>query len=141
LWSELLAAMIGGSRSQFEVRADFCVGIVLTTPPFPYPRSQVQEPVGLPVVFDGELSHEDRQNLHFCELGLEADQLVTTGIYGWAMVVTGTGDTIALAQQRANALADRVLIPNLRYRRDIGDRLIAGDYARLERLGLLDPAE
>jgi len=36
-------------------------------------------------------------------------------------------------------LADRVLIPNVRYRRDIGERLIARDYARVERLGLLDP--
>jgi phosphoribosylamine--glycine ligase len=120
------------------VRGGFSVGIVLTTPPFPYPRSQVQEPVGLPVIFDGELSDEDRHNLHFCELGLEAGQLVTTGIYGWTMVVTGTGDTIALAQRRANALADRVLVPNVRYRRDIGARLIADDYARIEALDLLD---
>jgi phosphoribosylamine---glycine ligase len=55
------------------------------------------------------------------------------------MVVTGVGETIPLALLRANALADRVLIPNVRYRRDIGARLIAGDYARVERLGLLDP--
>jgi phosphoribosylamine--glycine ligase len=137
-WGELLAAMTRGDRSEFDVRGGFSVGIVLTTPPFPYPRSQVQEPVGLPVIFDGELSDEDRHNLHFCELGLEAGQLVTTGIYGWTMVVTGTGDTIALAQRRANALADRVLVPNVRYRRDIGARLIADDYARIEALDLLD---
>jgi phosphoribosylamine--glycine ligase len=55
------------------------------------------------------------------------------------MVVTGIGETIAAAQQRANRLADRVLVPNVRYRRDIGDRLIAGDYARVEALRLLDP--
>jgi phosphoribosylamine--glycine ligase len=138
-WSALLATMTRGNSAKFDAQAGFCVGIVLTVPPFPYPRSQVQEPVGLPVIFDGELSDEHRRNLHFCELGLEAGQLVTTGIYGWAMVATGTGDTIALAQRRANALADRVLIPNVRYRRDIGDRLIAGDYARVEALGLLDP--
>jgi hypothetical protein len=30
-------------------------------------------------------------------------------------------------------------VPSLRYRRDIGDRLIGGDYARVEALGLLDP--
>jgi phosphoribosylamine--glycine ligase len=60
-------------------------------------------------------------------------------MYGWAMVVTGVGDSIASAQQHANGLADRVLIPNVRYRRDIGERLVAGDYARVERLGLLDP--
>jgi phosphoribosylamine--glycine ligase len=46
-----------------------------------------------------------------------------------------------MAQERANGLADRVLVPNVRYRRDIGSRLMRGDYARVERLGLLDPAE
>jgi phosphoribosylamine--glycine ligase len=95
--------------------------------------------VGLPVVFDGGLVPEDRQNLHFCELGLNEGQLVTSGIYGWAMVVTGTGETVKEAQRHANRLADRVLIPNVRYRRDIGERLIARDYARVEALGLLDP--
>ncbi len=59
--------------------------------------------------------------MHYCEVGIEHGQLVTTGIYGWTMVVTGVGDTIAAAQQRANRLADRVLVPNVRYRRDIGD--------------------
>jgi phosphoribosylamine--glycine ligase len=138
-WSELLAAMIGRTRAGFETHPGFCVGIVLTTPPFPYPRSQVPEPVGLPVIFDGAPTAQDLRNLHYCELGLEAGELVTTGIYGWAMVVTGVGDSIADAQWHAVGLADRVLIPNVRYRRDIGDRLIAGDYARVEALDLLDP--
>jgi phosphoribosylamine--glycine ligase len=137
-WGELLAAMVNRSARAFAARPGFCVGIVLTTPPFPYPRSQVDEPVGLPVLFDGELSAENRANLHYCELGLEHGQLVTSGIYGWAMVVTGVGASIAAAQQRANDLADRVLIPNVRYRRDIGIRLIEADYARLEVLKLFD---
>jgi phosphoribosylamine--glycine ligase len=138
-WGELLAAMTGKPLPAFETRPGFCVGIVLTTPPFPYPRSQVNEPVGLPVVFAGALSEADRRNLHYCELGLANGDLVTSGIYGWAMVVTGTGESIASAQACANRLADRVLIPNVRYRRDIGTRLIEGEYARVERLGLLDP--
>ena len=138
-WGELLAGMIRKSMSQFETRPGFSVGVVLTTPPFPYPPAQVQRPIGLPVLFDGELTAEDRQHLHYCELALEGGELVTSGGYGWAMVATGVGDSIATAQQRANRLADRVLIPNVRYRRDIGARLIAGDYARVEQLQLLDP--
>jgi phosphoribosylamine---glycine ligase len=139
-WSALLAGMVRRSMATFDTRPGFSVGIVLTTPPFPYPRSQVEEPIGLPVLFDGELTPDDHENLHYCELALEDGQLVTSGIYGWALVATGVGDSIAAAQQRANRLADRILIPNVRYRRDIGDRLIAGDYARVERLQLLDPS-
>jgi phosphoribosylamine--glycine ligase len=140
-WSEIFRAMTTRSRSSFASAPGFAVGVVLTTPPFPYPRSQVPEPIGLPVLFDGELTTEDRRHLHYGEVGLEEGDLVTSGIYGWTMVVTGVGASIAMAQERANGLADRVLVPNVRYRRDIGSRLMRGDYTRVERLGLLDPAE
>jgi len=140
-WGDLFHAMVTKSRPRFATVPGFAIGIVLTTPPFPYPRSQVPEPIGLPVLFDGELTAEDRRHLHYGEVGLEDGDLVTSGIYGWTMVVTGIGPDIGAAQERANRLADRVLVPNVRYRRDIGSGLMRGDYARVERLGLLDPAE
>ena len=53
-------------------------------------------------------------------------------------MVTGTGETIAAARDVANALADKVVVANARYRRDIGTRLIDGEFAKVEGLGLLD---
>ena len=53
------------------------------------------EPIGLPVLFDGESTDEDRRHLHYGEVGLEDGELVTSGIYGWTMVVTGVGASIA----------------------------------------------
>lgn len=138
-WGELFFSMITRSTASFAVNPGFAVGIVMTTPPFPYGRPAVDEPIGLPVLFDESLTAEDRRHIHYGEVGLQDGQLVTSGAYGWTMVVTGIGDTIKIAQQRANRLADQVFIPNARYRRDIGDRLIAGDFARVEKLGLLDP--
>jgi phosphoribosylamine--glycine ligase len=113
------------------------VALVLTTPPFPYTRHHVAAPVGIPVFFSEDLSDADRRNLHFGEVGLRDGELVTSGLYGWTMVATGTGPTIVAAKDRAYALAAKVLIPNMRYRLDIGDRLIGGDWARLGELGLL----
>ncbi|HEY3696980.1 hypothetical protein [Phenylobacterium sp.] len=138
-WGDLLRTMVEGGASSLPVRPGFCVGVVLTTPPFPYTRKQVMEPVGLPVLIEPQV---DPRHIHFGEVGLDASgQLVTSGIYGWTLVVTGEGMTIAAAQAEAYGHARRVLIPNARYRLDIGDRLIAGDYARVERLGLLDSAQ
>jgi phosphoribosylamine--glycine ligase len=93
----------------------------------------------MPVLFEG-VTEDDRRNIHYGEVGLQNGQLVTSGAYGWTMVVTGLGTSIVEAQERANGLAGRVHIPNVRYRRDIGARLIAGDFQRVEALGLLDPA-
>jgi phosphoribosylamine--glycine ligase len=139
-WAELLRMMARRSGPAFEAARGFSVGIVLTTPPFPYSRLDVDEPVGLPILLPDTLDAEDLRNLHYAEVGLEDGQLVTSGIYGWPMVVTGTGATIAAAQRAAYARARQILIPNVRYRLDIGDRLADRDYSRVEALALLDDA-
>ncbi len=137
-WSTLFKAMVTRSGPPFQTRPGFSVGVVRTTRPFPYIRTWVPDPIGLPILFEGDLSGRDRANLHFGEVGLEDGQLVTAGYHGWTMVATGVGATIAQARDQAYDLARRVVIPNIRYRNDIGAKLIAGDYARVERLGLLD---
>jgi phosphoribosylamine---glycine ligase len=138
-WADLFGGMIKRTLPEFAVRPGFSVGIVLTTPPFPYTREDVEEAVGLPVILTGESAADDAVNLHYGEVGLSDGQLVTSGKYGWTMVVTGVGDTIGAAQKSAYARAAKVFVPNLRYRRDIGDMLAARDFARVEALGLLSP--
>jgi len=134
-WGEIFRRMCSRSHNSFDYRPGFSVGIVLTTPPFPYARPAVAEPAGLPVLFEGELSPEDKANLHFGEVGLAGGELVTSGIFGWTMVATGIGPTLVAAQSKANCLADRVLAPDVRYRRDIGNELIARDYDRVKNWG------
>ena len=138
-WGDLFRMLIRREGEGLEIGPGFCVGVVITTPPFPYTRANVPEPIGFPVVFDPSLTQAEERHLHYGEVGLEAGVLVTSGIYGYPMVVTGTGETIAEARNAANALARKVRVPNARYRLDIGDRLIAGDYACVEVLGFLDP--
>jgi phosphoribosylamine--glycine ligase len=135
-WGTLFESMVSRSATSFATDSGFAIGVVLTTPPFPYERTQVAELVGLPVLFDGPLSPEDRRHLHYGEVGLENGSLVTSGVSGWTMVVTGQGPTVASAQSNAISLADRIYAPNIRYRRDIGDRLIDGDLQRLEQFGI-----
>ncbi len=137
-WGELFHAMATRSAETLAIKPGFSVGIVLTTPPFPYSRPAVDEPIGLPIIFDETLTDAERRHIHCCEVGLDDGKLVTSGAYGWTMVVTGIDKTIAGAQQSAIALADKIHIPNVRYRKDIGSRLIAGDFRRVETLGLLD---
>ena len=133
-WSSLFRRLITGIGAGLETRAGFALGVVMTTRPFPYVRTFVPEPVGLPILFDGDLSASDKSNLHFGEVGMDGDQLVTAGYHGWSMVVTGVGATLGEASDNAYRLARRVVIPNVRYRNDIGAKLVAGDLAALERL-------
>ncbi len=135
-WGELFAMMVRGSHERFRARPGLCVGVVLTTPPFPYSREQVDEPVGLPVLVEAE----EPEHHHYGEVGLdEGGRLVTSGLYGWTMVVTGIGKDVDEARRAAYERVARVFAPNLRYRHDIGVRLAGGELARVEALGLLDP--
>ena len=136
-WAALFKSMVTRDGSNLDVLPGFCVGIVLTTRPFPYTRMSVPEPIGLPILFDGELTGHDHANLHFGEIGLEGTQLVTAGHHGWTMVITGTGSTISEAQADAYRLAARVVIPDVRYRNDIGTKLVKRDLEYLEQLKML----
>ena len=76
--------------------------------------------------------------MHYGEVGLSGGVLVTSGASGYTLVVTGKGETIAAARGAANVLAGKVIIPNARFRRDIGQRLIQEEFAKLQAWGLLD---
>src|SRR3546814_17491691 len=86
--------MLRHRPAEFITHPGFSVGVLLTTPPFPYTRKQVAEPTGLPILFEGALDEEDHRNLHFGEIGLADGAPVTSGLYGWTMVVTGCGPTL-----------------------------------------------
>ena len=138
-WANLFRAMLTRSALRFDTEPGFAVGIVITTPPFPYSRDTVPVPVGLPILFEGDLSPAERRHVHYGEVALQNGMLVTSGASGYTLVVTGTGQTIEAARDAANALAAKVVVANARYRPDIGTRLIEGEFARVEALGLLDP--
>lgn len=136
-WAHLFRGMIDRSLPALPVRPGFCVGVVMTTRPFPYIRNWTGDPIGLPVMFRGELTDDERRHVHYGEVGLEDGELVTAGYHGWTLVLTGVGPDVAAAQAGAYALAERLVVPNLRYRLDIGDKLKRLDLARLEALGLM----
>jgi phosphoribosylamine--glycine ligase len=137
-WSALFRSMLDRQTTNFETAPGFSVGIVVTTPPFPYTREQVDEPKGLPIVFEGELSAEERSNLHFGEVALSEGAFVTSGMSGYTLVVTGTGASIVEARDAAYALTHRVSVANARYRSDVGQKLIDGDLFKLKSWGFLD---
>jgi phosphoribosylamine--glycine ligase len=111
----------------------FAVCVVLSTPPFPNSRKEIDYPVGLPVV----VADIEPKHLHWGEVSLVEGQMLTAGLYGWTAVVTGTGASIEVARAAAYARAARVQAPNLRYRLDIGERVMGGQLGQLSNLGWL----
>lgn len=136
-WGQIFRALIHRDGHRFPTREGYSVGVVITVPPFPYSHGYSALGKGRPICFTGELSDADRHALHYGEVDMCDGQLVTAGMIGYIMVVTGVADSIEAARETAYNRVRKVVIPNSRYRNDIGVRLIEQDMAELRRLGLV----
>ena len=136
-WAQIFSQMIRRESLELPTRDGFAICVVLTVPTFPYVHGYEMLSKGAPILFRSDLTGEDRQQLHFSEVRMEGDQLVTAGSIGYVMVVTGRGLTVEDARTDAYARVRKVVVPNLRYRTDIGERFLARDRDDMLRWGYL----
>ena len=137
-WAVVLSSLVRRDTSSIRTMDGFAVGVVLTVPPFPYPDGYDRLGRGTPICFRENMTEADHHSLHFGEVTMRDGQLRTAGLIGYTMVVTGTGTTIEEARRAVYERVDKVVIPNARYRNDIGVRLIESDWARLAETGWVD---
>jgi phosphoribosylamine---glycine ligase len=137
-WGAIFAGLVKRDKTKIETVDGFSVGVVLTVPSFPYSDGYSELGRGTPICFRESLSDEDRDSLHYGEIALRDGQLVTAGMVGYVMVVTGLGATVEEAREAAYARVEKVVIPNGRYRNDIGLRFIREDQAMMKELGWLE---
>jgi phosphoribosylamine--glycine ligase len=130
--------MVGRTRTTFETHPGYSVGVVLTVPSFPYSRGYADLGKGMPICFRDDLTSLDRESIHYGEVAFRNEQLVTSGTIGYIMVVTGLGDSVEQARRDVYGRVEKIVIPNCRYRNDIGVRFIEKDYATMQRLGWVD---
>jgi phosphoribosylamine--glycine ligase len=137
-WDAVFRRILRRDGGHIATRPGFATGVVLTVPPYPYTHGYEALSKGAPVRFRGELREAEREHLHFAEIALQDGQLVCSGMTGYIGVAVGTGDTVEQACEQARTLAHQVIVPNLRYRTDIGARVIERDLAGLKALGLIE---
>ncbi|MGZ6076929.1 MAG: hypothetical protein ACXWK6_03890, partial [Myxococcaceae bacterium] len=139
-WAELFRQLLSGEGGSFRTRPGFSVAVVLTVPPFPHRDGYARLSKGLPITFRADLDEEEqRLHLHPGEVTRAGGTLLTAGSVGYVMVATGAGHDVPAARGAAYRTAAKVVVPNLRYRLDIGQRFIDGDRSTLERLGWFSP--
>jgi phosphoribosylamine--glycine ligase len=118
---EFLYMLASGADFELKTKKGFQVGVVLVVAPFPYEDKHIFDIYSKdatvvfkkPNQFDG---------MHLQDTKLVNGEWVVGGYTGCVMVVTGSGQTMKQAQQQAYGRVQNVLIPNMYYRTDIGDR-------------------
>ncbi len=122
-WADIFRCLLDPDARDFAVSKEYALGVVITVPPYPYPYGYEHLGKGTPItILEPHLN--DLEHFHFAEVALQNGTLRCAGQIGYPMVVTGTGINAAAAQAAAYARAKRVIIPNMRYRNDIGDAFI-----------------
>lgn len=136
-WARIFAQMIRRESLHLATHDGFAICVVLTVPTFPYVHGYETLSKGAPILFRAGLTSDDRDKLHFSEVRMEEGQLVTAGSIGYVMVVTGRGPSVEDARSDAYARVRKIVIPNLRYRTDIGEKFLQSDRNDMQRWGYL----
>jgi phosphoribosylamine--glycine ligase len=146
-WGDLFRRMVTGGAGEgpeggpedFATTPGWSVAIVLTVPPFPAVDHAAAPDDDVPLFFLEEPQGEALRHYHLVDARRDAEgQLLVRRRSGHAMIVTGTGPSVAAAQEAARARARNLVAPELRWRADIGERFLRGERDRLAALGWLD---
>jgi phosphoribosylamine--glycine ligase len=140
-FGEFLKSVADGRQYTMDWRRGFGIVVQIAAPPFPYAAIHDRfSPEGLRICFTEELSEEEWRNIHFSEVGSEQSKIGEreyriAAKNGYVMCVTGIGRTIQEARNMAYRLVDKLIIPKMFYRNDIGLKFMERDGAMLREWG------
>jgi len=131
---EFLYRLAEGSITTFRPRSGFQVGVRIVVPPFPFndPETFEKSSKDAVIIF----KKPGREGVHIEDVKAVNDEWVVSGTSGVVLIVVGLGSTMKAAQRQAYSRIDNIMIPNMYYRKDIGDRWYE-DFDRLHTWGYL----
>lgn len=112
--------MASGSDADIKIRKGFQVGVRLAVPPYPFRDKQTFDSYSknATIVF----KKPNMEGVHIEDVRCVNDEWLVTGSAGVALVVSGHGATMREARAQAYRRIENILIPNMYYRTDIGER-------------------
>jgi phosphoribosylamine--glycine ligase len=119
-WSDLLYAIANRQPFNLKTNRGYQVGVVIAIPPYPYDDPDVFEKFSNDAVII--FKKPGLAGVHHADVRLEDNDWRIAGSSGYVMVVTGAGPTMADAQKEAYGRIKNIILPNMFYRTDIGDR-------------------
>ena len=121
---EFVEELATGNTPELRVHRGYQVGVRVVLPPFPFTDEKTydENSRNAAVVFETE----DREGVHIEDAKDVGGQWRVAGEKGMPIVVTGKGETMQTARKRCYDRIDDIVIPNMYYRDDIGERWIRG---------------
>ena len=117
---EFLYRLAAGEDFKLKTKKGFQIGVRIVIPPFPFGDKEIFESYSKDSVII--FQKPNREGVHIEDVKKVNDEWVVAGSSGVVLIVCGTGPTMKQAQQQAYSRIKNILIPNMYYRNDIGDR-------------------
>jgi len=131
---EFLAALARGRKPELKVRRGFQIGVRVVVPPYPFHDPDTFDEMSRDAVI--LFKRPNREGIHIEDVREVNGEWLVAGESGVVLIVVGTGTTVRQAQAQAYARIENVMIPNMYYRTDIGNRWFE-DADRLHTWGYL----
>ena len=119
-WSDLLYALANRQPFNLKTNRGYQVGVVIAIPPYPYDDPDVFEKFSNDAVII--FKKQPLTGIHHCDVRLEDGDWRIAGSSGYVMVATGAGPTMVDAQRETYNRIKTIILPNMFYRTDIGNR-------------------
>ena len=119
-WGQFLSDIAHGNDVQLKTKKGYQVGVVVAIPPWPFEDEKAFKKYseGATILF----RRQALDGVHIGEVKQENGDWHIAGNSGYALIVTGSGATMSDAIDRAYQNVRNVMIPNMFYRSDIGQR-------------------
>ncbi|HHT9134056.1 MAG TPA: phosphoribosylglycinamide synthetase C domain-containing protein [Candidatus Avalokitesvara rifleensis] len=116
---EFLYDLAKGNKPKLKVKSGFQIGVRIVVPPFPFKDKETFEVKSKDSVI---FFKKPTEGVHIEDVALVNDEWLVSGTSGVVLIVCGVGQTMKQAQYQVYSRIKNILIPNMYYRTDIGNR-------------------
>lgn len=121
-WGTFLYGLATGQTPELKTRKGFQIGVVIAVPPFPFTdpaafRRYSEEAI---IIF----KKPSFEGVHLGDVKLVEGDWRLAGQSGYALIITASGLTVDDARKQVYKRVENILIPNMFYRTDIGERWV-----------------
>jgi len=119
-WGDFLYALANKQPFNLRTQRGFQVGVVAAVPPYPFsdPAAYRRYSEDAIIIFKRPI----QSGIHHGDAKLVSGDWRLAGSSGYALVITGSGSTVEEARREVYNRVRNVIIPNMFYRTDIGER-------------------
>lgn len=138
-WGEFLYAVATGQNYDLKWKKGVGLVVVVATPPFPYAKTSKNNVIKNLRIYFRNLQKDDFEHIHFEEVSKREkngkQEYYISDSRGYILYTTAVEKTIEAAQKKVYELTERIVIPKMLYRNDIGTRFKNRDLQRLKDWG------